>query len=95
MNEIIQIHHISKLELYSELGRIVEDKLSSIQKQRANNKLSVFDVATQCGVIPLTVRNWIKKGLLKSHTLGRRVFILQGDLDEALIEVKSLKYQRS
>ena len=60
-----------------------------------DKKLSVEDAANQCGVIPLTIRNWLKKGIIKGGKIGHRVYILQSDLDNALSEVKSLKYKRS
>ncbi len=59
-----------------------------------DRKISVDEAAEQLGVIPLTIRNWLTRGFIKGHTLGRRIYILQSELDKALQEVKSLKYKR-
>lgn len=57
-------------------------------------KLSIEEAANQCGVIPLTIRNWLKRGLIKGSKIGHRIYILQSDLDRAMSDVKSLKYKR-
>ncbi|HCY80339.1 MAG TPA: hypothetical protein DHV22_01380, partial [Xanthomarina gelatinilytica] len=59
-----------------------------------NEKLSIKDVSDELGVAELTVHNYIKKGILPALKIGRRVFIKRTDLDNALKEVKSLKYKR-
>ena len=60
-----------------------------------DKKLSVDEAASQCGVIPLTMRNWLKRGLVKSGKIGHRVIILQSNLDRAMSNTKSLKYKRN
>ncbi len=64
------------------------------QTQINNEKLSVKDVSTELGVAELTVRNWVKSGKLKALNIGRRLFIRRTELNNALKEVKSLKYKR-
>ena len=86
-------------KLVSILDEVIERKFEILSNQikkelQIDRKLSVEAAAEQCDVIPLTIRNWIKKGILKGSKIGHRVFIMQSDLDEALREVKSLKYKR-
>lgn len=69
--------------------------LSKMKKEMlADKKLSVEEAANQCDVIPLTMRNWLKKGIVKGGKIGHRIYILQSDLDNAMLEVKSLRYKR-
>ncbi|MEH6537694.1 MAG: helix-turn-helix domain-containing protein [Psychroserpens sp.] len=95
MKHIIQLQNISKSELFEHLENIIDKKLSILTNIDVNEKLSIKEVAGELGVAELTVHNYIKKGILPAFKIGRRVFIKRADLDTALKEVKSLKYQRS
>jgi DNA-binding GntR family transcriptional regulator len=82
----------------------IESRLSNIenllldikhQPKETENKLhSVKSLATLSGVSELTVRNWIKRGIITAKQIGRRLFIEQSQFDKGLQEVKSLKYKR-
>jgi excisionase family DNA binding protein len=63
---------------------------------RANEQenYTVQEVSKLLRCSELTVYNYIKKGLLPASKIGRKYIIKKADLDEALKEVKSLKYQR-
>ncbi len=94
MTNIIQLQDVSKKELFQHLENIIDRKLEPFTALNKNEKLSIQEVADECDVTDLTVHNWIKKGNIKAFKIGRRVFIKRVDLDEALKEVKSLKYRR-
>jgi len=94
MTKIIQLENISKVELFEHLESIIDKKLSILANTDENEKLSIKDVSDELGVAELTVHNYIKKGMLPALKIGRRVFIKRTDLDNALKEVKSLKYKR-
>lgn len=94
MTNIIQLQDVSKKELFQHLENIIDRKLEPFTSLNKNEKLSIQEVADECDVTDLTVHNWIKKGYIKAFKIGRRVFIKRVDLDEALKEVKSLKYRR-
>lgn len=93
MESIIQIQNITKSELFNQLELIVDSKLDSLAKQDLNLKLSIQETAKELSVSEITIHNYIKKGILPALKIGRRVFIKRVDLDEALKEVKSLKYK--
>jgi excisionase family DNA binding protein len=57
-------------------------------------KISVQETAKQLKVSELTVRNYIKRGLIKARKVGNRVLIDTKSIEIALAEVKSLKYKR-
>jgi excisionase family DNA binding protein len=94
MTKIIQLENISKVELFEHLESIIDKKLSILANTDENEKLSIKDVSDELGVAEITVHNYIKKGILPALKIGRRVFIKRTDLDNALKEVKSLKYKR-
>lgn len=65
---------------------------SKAEKQTQN--LSIRETAVLLNVAELTVRNYIKRGLIKAERIGNRIFINRKDLQKSLKEVKSLKYKR-
>ncbi len=90
---------ISKEELEELVQTSVNKALTEyFENKEANEKfkelLSVKETAKLLGVAELTVRNHISKGLYKAERVSRRIFIRRKDLDEAMKEVKSLKYKR-
>lgn len=66
------------------------------KERRAKNKdfLTVKETAKYLDVSDLTVRNYIAKGYLKAERLGHQIRIKKIEIDNALKEVKSLKYRR-
>lgn len=94
MTHVIQLQNLSKAELFEHLENIIDRKLYILAKTDKNEKLSIKEVSEELGVAELTVHNYIKKGKLSAFKIGRRIFIKRIDLDEALKEVKSLKYKR-
>ncbi|MBR9847422.1 MAG: helix-turn-helix domain-containing protein [Algicola sp.] len=94
MRKILQVEELTKQELLSHIGDIIDKKLAPFAAINKDEKLSVKEVAEELGVVDLTIHNYIKKGILPAFKIGRRVFINRSDIDQALKEVKSLKYQR-
>lgn len=95
MENVTQIHGITREDLLKDFSRLIDEKLNTLQ--RSNNrpkKHSVKELAEHCGVTELTVRNWINVGKIKAERLGRRIFISEEEFQKALSEVKSLKYKR-
>lgn len=94
MTHVIQLQNVSKAELFEHLENIIDRKLAVLANVDENEKLSIKEVSEELGIAELTVHNYIKKGILPALKIGRRVFIKRTDLNEALKEVKSLKYRR-
>ncbi|MFD2915823.1 helix-turn-helix domain-containing protein [Psychroserpens luteus] len=94
MTKMIQLDNISKNELYEHLENLIDKKLAPFTAKNKDEKLSIKEVAQELGVVDLTIHNYIKKGILPAFKIGRRVFINRSDIDQALKEVKSLKYKR-
>ena len=60
-------------------------------RQAANiNLRSIEDVANQFGVVPRTIRNWIKAGELTAHKVNRRYWIDDNDVGNFLARRRGL-----
>jgi len=94
MEQIIQIQHINKLELKSMMEDVIDDKLSSLKKGDTEKNITVQTCAELLNVSEQSVWNYIKRGLIPAKKVGRKYLINQRDLENALKEVKSLKYRR-
>ena len=94
MESIIQIQNVTKNEFFSRIEDILEDKLDSFIKERTAVNVTVQETSKLLNVTELTVHNYIKKGLLPASKIGRRIVIKRSDVDNALKEVKSLRFKR-
>lgn len=79
----------------------VIDSLATVEKEEIDrrkshdkNFLSVKEAARLLNVSDLSVRNYIKRGYIKAERLGYAIRIKKHEFDNALKEVKSLKYKR-
>lgn len=64
------------------------------RNEKKSQNLSVRETATILNVSELTVRNYIRRGLIRAERIGNRIFINRKKLEESMKEVKSLKYRR-
>jgi excisionase family DNA binding protein len=94
MKKILQIEDVDKEEFFKIIEEIFERKFKEYFKHKPEENLSIKEVAKELSVTEITIHNYIKKGKLPAVKIGRRVFIKRSDLDDALKEVKSLKYKR-
>ena len=92
---VVNEHSLQKLirESISKELESIKKGIKEIQNSE-KAKLSVNQVAARLDVTPLTVRNYITKGIIKAERIGRRVLICPIELEKALSEFKSLKYKR-
>ena len=68
------------------------------EKAKEGNRsenLTVKETAQLLNVAELTIRNYIKKGIISAERIGNRIIINRKKLEDTLKEVKSLKYKRS
>jgi excisionase family DNA binding protein len=64
------------------------------KKENLSQNFTVKDAANFLNVSELTIRNYIKRGLIKADRLGNRIIINRVKLEDSLKEFKSLKYRR-
>ena len=80
-------------ELFNKVNKIGED-LNELMDKHRSEKISPEVAADEVDVTKQTIYLWIKKGVVPASKIGRKLLIKRCDLDEALKEVKSLKYKR-
>ena len=73
---------------------LLEIKHKPEENEKSEN-LTVKEVAEVLKVSEQSVHNYIKKGFIPAQKLGRVLLIKREDLDNALTEVKTLKYKRA
>lgn len=52
------------------------------------------EVDSMLHITPMTRQNWVSKGILKKHKIGRRVLYRMDEVEAAMNETKPLKYRR-
>lgn len=71
----------------------LRDSINSILYPKKKN-VTVKEVSVMLNVSELTVRNYIKKGVIQASRIGRRLLINLESLENTIDQVKSLKYRR-
>ena len=94
MDSILQIHNVTRKEFISIIENVIEDRFTTFLKKEEPENMTVQETAKLLGVTELTIHNYIKKGLIPASKIGRRIVIKRIDIENALNEVKSLKYKR-
>ena len=94
MDSILQIHNVTRKEFISIIENVIEDRFATFLKTKEPENMTVQETAKLLGVTELTIHNYIKKGLIPASKIGRRIVIKRIDIENALNEVKSLKYKR-
>jgi excisionase family DNA binding protein len=73
----------------------IQEFYSKKESAKARKKhYTIKESSTELKVSTLTVRNYIAKGILKAFKIGNRILITNESLENAMKEVKSLRYQR-
>ncbi|WP_010178211.1 helix-turn-helix domain-containing protein [Aquimarina agarilytica] len=73
---------------------LLELKQKPVEEEKSEN-LTVKETAEVLKVSEQSVHNYIKRGTLSAQKVGRIKLIKRVDLENALTEVKSLKYKRA
>lgn len=82
-------------ERLSNIEKLLLDiKHKPIEEEKSEN-LNVKESAELLKVSKQSIHNYIKKGFMPAKKVGRILLIKRSDLDNALKEVKSLKYKRA
>ena len=87
--ELSEMIDLSIAKRINPMQELINRKLNPQKKN-----ITVKEAAARLNVTELTVRNYIKKGLIQASKVGRRIVINLENLENSLNEVKSLKYKR-
>lgn len=94
-SKTILLYNITPEELRDMIVKDLKVELEAIlSKAKESENYSMEEVAAQLKCSKLTVHNYIKKGYIPAFKIGRRCYIKRKDLDNALKEIKSLRYRR-
>ena len=79
----------------SSIDVAIQEFYSKKESAKARKKhYTIKESSTELKVSTLTVRNYIAKGILKAFKIGNRILITNESLENAMKEVKSLRYRR-
>jgi len=93
--QTILLHNITPSELKDMIIADLKIELENIiNRSNEQENYSVDEVSELINCSKQSVYNYIKIGLLPASKIGRNYIIKKTDLDDALKEVKSLKYRR-
>lgn len=85
------LEEIIKTTLNNAMQEFYTNKESAKEKR---NHYTIKEAADELNVHPLTIRNYIERGILKANKIGRRVLVTSDSLMKSLSEVKSQRYKR-
>lgn len=87
--DLIEIIDLAVSIRINPIHELIKSKLNPQKKN-----VTVKEAAKRLNVTELTIRNYIKRGVIDASKIGRRIVINLESLDKTLKEVKSLKYRR-
>lgn len=80
------------------IGEILEQKLSIHQTQKHqtsdNSYLSRKEVTSLLKISLTTLNDWSKRGIIQSYRIGNRILYKKSEIEQAITQVKNLKYKR-
>tara|TARA_R110001599_G_scaffold319030_1_gene528760 strand:- start:167 stop:442 length:276 start_codon:yes stop_codon:yes gene_type:complete len=82
----------NRLAIIESLLLDIKHKPDEIEK---SENLTVKETAELLKVSEQSIHNYIKKGLIPAMKVGRILLLKREDLNDALTDVKSLKYKRA
>jgi hypothetical protein len=98
MHSSIILESFSRDELKEFLREIFEESLNKDirpkEKVRTNPYLTRFQVVDMLQISLPTLNNWSKAGIVQSYRIGNRILYKLDEIEQAIRQVKNLKYKR-
>lgn len=92
MGNSINLIELSVEDLKNLFCQVIKTELRVIKKdlkpKEPNSFLTRKEVAEMLKIDLSTVHNWRKKGLLKPHQIGNRVYYKLNEIESAIVELK-------
>lgn len=91
MGKNIILNGISAEEFTSGLMTKIEERFKTLENKLNPQTILLTrkETAKKLGVDPSTIFNWSKKGILKPHQLGGRIYYKLSDIENSLTEIKT------
>jgi len=95
--ETIQIQNLSVDELKVIITDSFREQLKGLipKPEPPEKYLTRKETAKLLQVSLVTLNDWSKKGIIQSYRINSRIRYKKSEIDEALKEVKNLKYRRA
>jgi excisionase family DNA binding protein len=84
----IQILTASPEDISIKVAELLDHRLKTLEEkldQKPEKYLSIKELALMLKVDRSTIHHWAKKGVLKKHGLGKRVYFKLSEVEEAMI----------
>ncbi|GGG29356.1 DNA-binding protein [Dokdonia pacifica] len=94
-NLVLSTRNIDDLILDIANAVVSQIKSGKTKEDLSSKRYSIKEAAKTLDVTALTIRNYIKNGVLKADKIGGKYYIPHAELYNPSNEVKSLKYQRA
>ena len=95
MKLVIATQEMLESLIDSSVSRAVKNAYIQKENEKVKKNLkTIKEASIDLSVSILTIRNYIDRGILEGKKIGNRVLIFSDSIENALQEVKSLKYKR-
>lgn len=92
MSPSFNIIGLSIQDLKNLFGQVLKTELSEVKKdllpKEPNSYLTRKEVSEMLKIDLSSVHNWSKKGILKPHQIGNRVYYKLDEIENAIVELK-------
>ena len=93
MHKELQLISISFDDLKDLFGQVLKTELEAVKKhlqpKQPNEYLTRKEVSEMLKIDLSSVHNWSKRGILKPHQIGNRVYFKMSEVENAIIQLKS------
>jgi predicted DNA-binding transcriptional regulator AlpA len=94
----IQLIGLSKEDLKDLFGDVLKSEIRTFKKQmepkQENHYLTRKEVSQMLKIDLSSVHNWSKKGILKPHQIGSRVYYKLSEIENSIIQLKTGKNEQ-
>lgn len=96
MTDLI-FHSTTREQLADLMREVVQTELASLRPQSSTSTdelLTRKEVAEMLSISLPTLHEWTKEGTIKAYRIGRAIRYKHDDVQNALTEIRSIKYKR-
>lgn len=89
MSHIIQLHNATPEELLNQFQKMLRKEVDLLKKEftpkQPDELLTREETSKLLKIDISSVHNWSKKGILKRHAIGGRIYFKRSEIEEGLI----------
>jgi len=93
MHKEMQMIGMSFDDLKNLVGQVIKTELEAVKKhlqpKQPNEYLTRKEVSKMLKIDLSSVHNWSKRGILKPHQIGNRVYFKMSEVENAIVQLKS------